>query len=50
MIKFQLINTITREIVITIDDEKKLLQLIEIRDKLNKDCKVETYATKTIIV
>lgn len=49
MIKFQLINVITREIVMTIDDERKLLQLIETRDKLNKDCKVETYATKTVI-
>lgn len=50
MIKYQLINTITREIIITIDDERKLLQLTRIRDKLNKDCKIQTYATKTIIV
>ena len=50
MIKFQLINVNSREILYTIDNQNKLRDLMEIRDRLNSECKIERYAIKMITV
>ena len=50
MIKFQLINVDTKEILYTINNQNELRNLIEIRNRLNNDCKAEKYIIKMITV